>query len=100
MHQLNGHMYVCCRLTPRSLWDTDLVKSSFYIKYLISIVCQIKIDIEHLEVYVHKKNGLEDPFFRRLKLIIWTILMKSKLLIYILGTLKHVCWDIVSHQCQ
>ena len=38
-----------------------------------------------------KKNGIEDPFFRRLKLIIRTILMKSKLIIYILGTLKRVC---------
>ena len=44
-------------------------KAHFYIKHLISIVCQIKIDIEHLKVYVHKKNGLEDPFFIRLKLI-------------------------------
>jgi hypothetical protein len=68
-----------------------LVKSSFYIKYWISIVCQIEIDIEHLKVYVHKKNGLEDPFFRRLKLITLAILMKSKLLIFILGTLKRLC---------
>ena len=51
-------------------------------------------------MFINKKNGLEDPFFRRLKLITWTILMKSKLLIYILGTLKHVFWDIDSHQAN
>ena len=44
------------------------LRAHFYITHLRSIVFQIKIDIEHLEVYVHK-NGLEDPFFRRLKLI-------------------------------
>ena len=32
------------------------LRAHFYIKHLISIVCQIIIDIEHLEVYVHKKK--------------------------------------------
>ena len=69
MHQLNGHMYIVVNSQPEVCERLIWLRAHFYINHLISDVCQIKIDIEHLEVYVHKKNGLEDPFFRRLKLI-------------------------------
>jgi len=52
--------------------STNLTKSLFaeiFRNHLISIICQIEIDIEQLVAYTHK-NGLEDPFFRRLKLIV------------------------------
>jgi len=61
----------------RTLWDYDrefifwnLTKA--FDKYHLSI----KIDIEQLLAYA-RKNGLEDPFFRRLKLIVWIILMRA-----------------------
>ena len=56
------------------------LRAQFYIKHLISIVCQSKLILNILK-YMFIKNGLEDPFFRHLKLITWTILMKSKFLI-------------------
>ena len=55
---------------------------SYYLDFsifFISITYIIKIDIEHHVAYVHK-NELEDPFFRRLKLIVWLILVRSQIL--------------------
>jgi len=66
----------------RTLWDYSANKSDkefifwtltkAFDKYHLSI----KIDIEQLLAYA-RKNGLENPFFRRLKLIVCMILMRA-----------------------
>ena len=74
----------------RSLWDYSVNKfdkefifwtfQKAFDKYHLSI----EIDIEQLLAYAHK-NGLEDPFFRRLKLIVCLILIKWYIINSILG---------------
>ena len=59
--------------------QSQILLSEFFKNFLINITYIIKIDIEHHVAYVHK-NGLEDPFFRRLKLIVWLILVRSQIL--------------------
>ena len=60
-----------------------ILKNKIYFSNLVNrktdVTYIIKIDIEHHVAYVHK-NGLEDPFFRRLKLIVWLILVRSQIL--------------------
>ena len=41
----------------------------------------ISIDVEHLVAHVHTQNGLAESLIKRLKLIAWPLLMKSKLLV-------------------
>jgi len=98
-------MYHYCQLRTRSLWDYPINKfdkefifwtfQKAFDKYHLSI----EIDIEQLLAYA-RKNGIEDSFFRRLKLIVCLILMKPYIINSILGINNLWYWCIDLHQAN
>jgi hypothetical protein len=42
----------------------------------------IGINVKHHVAHTHTQNGLAESFIKRLQLIAWPLLMKSKLLVY------------------
>jgi len=85
-------------------FSTNLSKrsfSNFFQKEFGKYCMSIEIDIERFKEYICSyKNGLEDLLFRRLKLIAWLILIKSKLLNYSFETYNHECLYIYSHKAN
>ena len=95
-----------CEIIMSTIWLIFLTFQKAFDKYHSSI----EIDIEHLVAYAYK-NGLDDPFFRRLKLIVWLILirpylinsilvMRPCLINTILGINNLVCCNIDLHQAN
>ena len=55
--------------------NTDEFTSQTFIDYCMSV----RINIEHLVAHTHTQNDLEKSFIKRLRLIAWSLLMKTAL---------------------